>query len=166
MSIPPHDLVQRVTNRKAQYARFADTKQWDKFVELGLPDARYSYLDSSGNPVALEGKPAVFDSPKSCAAFFGPFFRKQQTLHNISLAEITQTGPDEVEVIWAFEDQLIRNNTFWTCRLRGGGHYYETWRKKGDDWFIADLRMQRTYQMVTFGYFVLLVLGSLGLPVF
>lgn len=166
MSIPPHDVVQRVTNRKAQYARFADTKQWDKFAEVGLPDARYSYQDSSGNVVALRGKPAAFDNPKSCAAFFRDFFRNQQTLHNISLAEITQTGPDEVEVIWAFEDQLIRNYTFWTCRLRGGGHYYEIWRKKGDDWFIADLRMQRTYQMMTFGYFVLLVLGSLGLPVF
>ncbi|KAL8339637.1 hypothetical protein RB601_005970 [Gaeumannomyces tritici] len=152
MSIPPHDVVQRVTNRKAQYARFADTKQWDKFAGLGLPDARYSYQDSSGDVVALQGRRAAFDNPGSCAAFFGAFFRKQQSLHNISLAEMTQTGPDEVEVIWAFEDQLIRNYTFWTCRMRGGGHYYEVWRKKGDEWFIADLRMQRTYQMATLGH--------------
>ncbi|KAL8372323.1 hypothetical protein RB595_001898 [Gaeumannomyces hyphopodioides] len=166
MSIPPHDVVQRVTNRKAQYARFADTKQWDKFAELGLPDATYSYQDDSGSVLALQGKRAAFDNPKSCAAFFGAFFRKQQSLHNISLAEITQTGPDEVEVIWGFEDQLIRNYTFWACRMRGGGHYYEVWRKKGDEWFIADLRMQRTYQMMTSGYFVLFLLCNLGFPVF
>jgi hypothetical protein len=30
----------------------------------------------------------------------------------------------------------------------GGGYYYETWKRNGDDWFVETIRMQRPFWKV------------------
>jgi hypothetical protein len=54
-------------------------------------------------------------------------------------------GPDAVHAVLALEDQLLFSPV---GEIRGGGFYYEAWKRVGGedgDWFIADLRMERTY---------------------
>ena len=60
--------------------------------------------------------------------------------------ELEQIKADEVKATWGMEDQIILNGTGGLVEMRGGGYYYETWKMKNDDWFLASLRLERTYQ--------------------
>ncbi|KAI1637013.1 hypothetical protein F4809DRAFT_650161 [Biscogniauxia mediterranea] len=148
-AVTPETAV-AINRKKARYARYADTKQWDKFEEeVALPDAQYDYQDVEGKTIDL-GTPCKFASTKHFTAFFRPFFARLQTLHNVGPGDFTQTADDEVEAVFAFEDQLLAPPLGSWAELRGGGFYYETWKRVDGDWFLQHLRMQRTYQKTTF----------------
>ncbi|KAI0601316.1 hypothetical protein F4775DRAFT_541434 [Biscogniauxia sp. FL1348] len=147
-AVTPETAV-AINRKKARYARYADTKQWDKFeAEVALPEAQYDYQDVDGQTIQL-GAVCRFGSTKEFTAFFRPFFARLQTLHNVGPGDFTQTG-DEVEAVFAFEDQLLLPPLGSWAELRGGGFYYETWRRVDGDWFLQDLRMRRTYQKTSF----------------
>ncbi|KAI1501954.1 hypothetical protein F5X99DRAFT_380966 [Biscogniauxia marginata] len=145
------EVAVALNRKKARYARYADTKQWDKFEdEVALPDAQYDYQDVDGKTLNIGGRTTKFESTKVFTAFFRPFFAKLQTLHNVGPGDFTQTADDEVEAVFAFEDQLLAPPFGSWAEIRGGGFYYETWKRVDGDWFLKDLRMQRTYQKMTF----------------
>ena len=52
------------------------------------------------------------------------------------------------------------------AEIRGGGFYYETWKRVDGDWFLQDLRMQRTYQKMTFLVGLGRFLQKLGIKIF
>ncbi len=47
--------------------------------------------------------------------------------------------------------------------LRGGGFYYETWKRIDGEWFLQDIRMRRTYQEATLLMQFLFLLMKLGI---
>lgn len=63
--------------------------------------------------------------------------------------ELEQIKTDEVKATWGMEDQIILNGTGGLVEMRGGGYYYETWKTHNDDWFLASLRLERTYQKIS-----------------
>lgn len=149
MAHVPPEVAQAITRQKARYARFADTKQWDKFEALALPNAPYAFLDTDKKPLTVGGKALVFETAKSVAAYFGKFFAAQETMHNIGPGDFEQVAPDEVKAVFGFEDQIISIYLGSWAKIRGGGYYYETWRLVDGEWYIADLRMERRYQEAT-----------------
>ncbi|KAL3293791.1 bile acid 7-alpha [Colletotrichum asianum] len=156
------EVALAISRQKARYARYADTKQWDKFdKEIGLPTAQYVYCGTGGQPVVLGTQKCVFESPGACAAWFGNFFSYLETLHNIGLGDFEQIAPDQVKAVFGFEDQLFSKQLGSWAGLRGGGFYYETWKLVDGEWYIQDLRMERTYQQATFLFKVGLVGASL-----
>ncbi|KAI5926910.1 hypothetical protein F4810DRAFT_416782 [Camillea tinctor] len=165
-AVAPETAV-AINRKKARYARYADTKRWDKFEEeVALPDAQYDYQDINGKTLDF-GVLTRFPSTKSFTAFFRPFFAKLQTLHNVGPGDFTQKADDEVEAVFGFEDQLLLPPFGSWAELRGGGFYYETWKRVDGEWFLQDLRMQRSYQKVTFLMGLALFLHiKLGIKVF
>lgn len=155
------EVAVAITRRKARYARYADTKQWDKFEALNLPTAAYAFLDNTGKPLAVGSKALVFESPKPVADYFRKFFAAQDTMHNIGPGDFEQVAPGEVKAVWGFEDQIISKHLGSWAKIRGGGYYYETWRLVDGEWYIADLRMERRYQEETLLVRVGLALANL-----
>jgi hypothetical protein len=163
MAVNPADAI-AIGSRKAQYGRFADTKQWEKFKTFALPDAVYRYYDTNGKLLQAGNKKLEFTSTASLAVFYTRFFSQAQTLHNFGPGDFEKVGPDEIKVIWALEDQVIVRGTAGLLEIRGGGYYHETWQRKDGEWFLKTLDMYRTYQKVSFlMYIVLLITGLLGL---
>lgn len=141
------EVALAITRQKLRYARYADTKQWDLFEKIGVPDGRFNFFGADGEPLRM-GKAVVFDSAKSFADFFNHFFSGLETLHNIAPGdfETSNENPDEVKAIFAFEDQLLSKTFGSWFEIRGGGHYNETWKLIDGEWYLKELNMKRTYQ--------------------
>ncbi|KAL9574043.1 hypothetical protein ACKAV7_001819 [Fusarium commune] len=89
--------------KKAQYCRFADSDQWDRFDSIMLPNATF-----------------LFHNPD------GSLIRKGDIKYSWSSTKEREGG----------------------VHGTGGGHYHETWKRVGDDWFMESLRMERLYWKV------------------
>ncbi|KFY78693.1 hypothetical protein V499_02186 [Pseudogymnoascus sp. VKM F-103] len=142
----PIEIAETIFRKKSQYGRYIDTKQWNKFAEVALPNAELSFFDSDGSILVAGKTPLVFSSSQAFTSFFSKFFANAQTLHMFGPGELEQIKSDEVKATWGMEDQIILNGTGGLVEMRGGGYYYETWKMHGDDWFLASLRLERTYQ--------------------
>lgn len=144
-----------ITRKKALYGRYADLKQWHRFSEIALPDCKFFFLDINKEPLYVNKTHLTFSTLEKFTTFFGTFFAKAQTLHNIGPGDLQQVGPDEVHAVWSIEDQLLFSPI---GEIRGGGYYFEIWKRADGDWFMADLRLERTYQKmslaVQFGVFL------------
>ena len=71
---------------------------------------------------------------------------RSSSTHHGHQPEIELTGDDEATGIWAMEDVLV-----WPAdgyRLRGTGHYWETYRKVDGEWKIASMKLTRLYVFV------------------
>ena len=112
----------------------------------------------------MVGKRAlVFDSAKSIAAFYDKFFAPQQTMHNLGVGDFEQIAPDEVRSVFGVEDQVVSKSLGSLAEIRGGGYYYTTWKLVDGEWYIKELRMERTYQKMTLLVSLVLTLaGWLG----
>lgn len=159
-------IAQAITQKKALYGRSIDTKQWHKLDKVALPDAQFHFFDFNGSVLKAGKSLLVFDSTTAFAAFFSQLLKSTQTLHMFGPGEFEQTGPNEVSAVWAMEDQLILRGSMGLIKLRGGGYYREIWTSKGGEWFLASLRLERTYQDATLLLRFLMLLGSiLGISV-
>lgn len=160
------EVAEAITRQKARYGRYADTKQWHLFAALGVPNARYSFLDNVGKPLMAGKQALVFDSPRAVADFFTRFFSSFDTLHNIGIGDFEPSteATDEVSAVFGFEDEVISKTLGAWAEIRGGGFYHETWKLVDGEWRIQELRMERTYQkMTTLVWVVLTILGFLGI---
>lgn len=164
MSVPL-EVQAAISRKKAQYGRFIDTKQWDKFHQVALPDAQLGFFDPDGSVLKVGGTPLAFSSAGSFTTFFAKFFAGAETLHMFGPGEFEAIAPDQVKAIWAMEDQLIMKGTAKLVELRGGGYYHELWKRKDGEWFLASLRLERTYTKMSFVAQVFSFLQRLGLPV-
>lgn len=156
-----------ITKKKSMYGRYIDTKEWDKFGQVALPDAQLNFYGTNGS-LLMVGKTALpFPSAKSFTAFFKKFFAKAQTLHMFGPGEFEQTNPDEVKAIWAMEDEIILRTTADLVEIRGGGYYYEIWKQKDGDWFLKSLDVHRTYTKTSLLARVLILLQKyMGLTLY
>lgn len=162
------EVALAITRQKGRYARYADTKRWDKFAEeIALPDARYTFFDVDGKPLTVGKAALAFDSTAALAAYFTKFFAELDTIHNLSAAgDFEQVAPGEVRAVFGFEDNVMNKTLGHWAEIRGGGYYYETWRLVDGEWKIAELRMERTYQKMTFLVsFALTLAGIFGLKI-
>ncbi|KAH7115663.1 hypothetical protein EDB81DRAFT_669126 [Dactylonectria macrodidyma] len=141
----PSGVAATISGKKAMYGRYIDTKEWDKFGQVALPDAQLNFYDSDGSLLMVGQTALAFDSAEAFTTFFKKFFAKAQTLHMFGPGQLQQTGPDEVKAIWGMEDEIIMRATAGLVEVRGGGYYYETWKQKDGDWFLKSLDLHRTY---------------------
>jgi hypothetical protein len=145
MSIPV-EIAEVIIRKKSQYGRYIDTKQWDKFDRVALPDAEFSFYDTDGSILKAGNTSFAFPSSAAFTVFFSKFFASAQTLHMFGPGELQLKADDEVGAIWGMEDQIILKHTMGLVEIRGGGYYHETWKMERGDWFLKSLRLERTYQ--------------------
>lgn len=65
------------------------------------------------------------------------------SVHHGHQSEITITGPDSAEAIWAFTDRLYMPSGFRFAVLVGFGHYHDTYLREADGWKIQTCRITR-----------------------
>ncbi|KAI1047802.1 hypothetical protein LB505_012841 [Fusarium chuoi] len=138
-------IIQR---KKAQYCRFADSNQWDRFDSIMLPNATFLFHNPDGSVITKGDIEYSWSSTKDWVAFFENEFKTMQTIHIVGPAEMEQIAPDEIKAIWAVTYHAGTKEHEGGVHGTGGGHYHETWRKVGDDWFMESLRMERLYWKV------------------
>ncbi|ROW11134.1 hypothetical protein VMCG_01386 [Cytospora schulzeri] len=148
MSVSP-GAAEIIRRKKTQYCRFADTNQWHLFDKIALPEATFKFVELGGEIISQGGVDYCWSNREDFCAFFSKAFESIQSIHNFGPGELEQTGPDEVNAIWTVMYHAgPKGSTDVKHHGTGGGHYHEIWRRQGDDWFLADLRFERSYWIV------------------
>ena len=149
MAPPDPKDAERITFRKLQYCRLADSGQWDLFGQIFLPNTHFQFFEPDGKTIHVENG-VVFDFPSRDAfvAHFSESMGKLQTIHIVGPGEMEATGADEVKAIWPLLYQAASKGDTGGFQGTGGGHYYETWRRVDGEWYIAEYKMVRLYWKV------------------
>ncbi|TKA61927.1 hypothetical protein B0A55_11005 [Friedmanniomyces simplex] len=105
------EIYLEITKKKAQYGRYIDTKLWDQFQSLALPNARFRFYNADNTLISRNGRDFDFDSLSSFVDWWSEFFKNAQTLHMFGPPEMSLQSEDEVFVSWSMEDQLCFQGT-------------------------------------------------------
>lgn len=119
-----------ICNLKAAYCRLLDTKDWAGWEQLFTEDCVFDTTGSGGS--VIEGRAAM-------AAFVSQSLATAKTAHQVHAPEMTFDGPDAVDVIWAMQDRVGKDE--WA--LTGYGHYHERCVRTQDGWKIASQKLTR-----------------------
>ena len=133
-------VIEEIELVVAHYARFADTKQWDKFFQLFTDDVEVHY----DGVVRINPDQPTSLSIKGRDKYIGLFANIMIdwiTIHQMFMPEILITGPYTATGIWAMHDFVITPN----CVFNGWGHYHHEYRKIEGAWKIAKNRTTRTH---------------------
>lgn len=144
--------IEAIRQLKARYFRALDTKDWEGFKAVFAEDASIGPIDNGFTPELIALRPpsqrdAIAASGldafvQRVAANIGPLV----STHHGHQPEIQLSDDGEATGIWAMEDVLV-----WPAdgyRLRGTGHYWETYRKVDGEWKIASMKLTRLYVFV------------------
>jgi uncharacterized protein (TIGR02246 family) len=119
-----------ISQVKAKYCRFLDTKDWDGYAGLFTEDF---VLDTGAGP-PIEGRDAAMASIRS-------FVEPAQTAHQVHSPEIEIDG-DVAKVVWAMQDRVIGAVGVNERAHTGFGHYHERYERKDGRWRIAALTLR------------------------
>jgi hypothetical protein len=134
--------IEAIKQLKARYFRLMDTHDWAAFRDIFTEDAIF---DVRG---ALEEKPDVSGlEPITGVDGIVDYVRSGidpiASAHYGHMPEIEILSDDRARGIWALAD-ILRTPTGEPFRLfYGYGHYHEDYRKIGNDWRIASLKITR-----------------------
>ncbi|KAI0104096.1 hypothetical protein F4776DRAFT_648365 [Hypoxylon sp. NC0597] len=135
-----------ITRKKQQYCRFADMNQWQNMSKIALPEATYKFCQSDGSLVSVDGVEYSFSSTAEWVKYFSDNpFNRVDAIHLVGPGEFEQNGPDEVKAIFALIYHASMKGPNTESHHTGGGYYYETWKRIEDDWFLQELKLERTY---------------------
>ena len=143
-----YETFQGIAQKKAQYGRCIDTKQWDGLQHVALPNTRFRFCNPDMTTICRNGKDLDFDSLHKFVAWFSNFFEDARTLHMFGPPDMSPRSNDEVAASWAMEDQLCFTENAEISEIRGGGYYSEIWIFQAGSWWLKDLTLTRTYTKV------------------
>lgn len=126
-----------ISELKARYCRFLDTKQWDAWGDLFTEDFVLDTSEAGGPPPVVGRDVAVAMVRKS--------IETARTAHQVHTPEITIAG-DMAEAIWAMQDRVVFDDGH---GLVGYGHYTERYRKQDGVWKIAGSKLTRLHMDLT-----------------
>lgn len=141
--------VEAIRQVKAKYFRSLDTKDWEGFKSVFAEDAEIGPIDSGMTQELLDLRTEDQRAPVTSSGLdafvervarnIGPLV----TTHHGHTSEVEVTSDTEAKAIWPMEDLLFWPNDGY--RLRGTGHYWETYRKVDGDWKISSMKLTRLY---------------------
>ncbi len=133
----PVDDVEAIKQLKARYFRTMDTKDWDGFLSVFVPDVIIDMTGEGGTRTegALDFVSTVRSSLEDAV-----------TVHHGHMPEVTLTSPTTATGVWAMEDHLWWPEGSPIRHLHGYGHYHETYVKSEDGWRIASLALSRLHR--------------------
>jgi SnoaL-like domain len=136
------NAVESIKQVKARYFRHLDAKNWEEFRQVFTSDARIGPIERGFAPDDKPGDVLSVDQfldlvPRSLAGV--------TSVHHGHMPEIELISPTEARVTWAMEDLLIFPPGSKLRRLRGYGHYRETYVRGDDGWRIASMRLDRLH---------------------
>lgn len=123
--------VEAIKQLKARYFRTMDTKDWAGLRQVFTDDVVMDTTDSGGSVVMGADVFLVFLQQSLAEAV---------TVHHGHTPEITLTSSTTATGIWALHDEIEWSDG---TRMRGDGHYRETYELSGGEWRIASSTLTR-----------------------
>jgi uncharacterized protein (TIGR02246 family) len=126
-----------ISQVKARYCRFLDTKDWAAYTDLFTEDF---VLDTSpsGGPPPIQGREAA-------VAMIRGSVETAKTAHQVHNLELRLEG-DTAHVVWAMQDRVIwgpdRAATMPEAGHTGYGQYHERYERRDGRWRIAALQLR------------------------
>jgi hypothetical protein len=125
------DDIEEIRQLRARYTRFIDRQEWDALRQEITEDF---HADTEGG--VLDGADAFIGSiSKSLAG--------ASTAHHCHTPEISFTGPDSAEGVWAMQDHVKMTLNGSPFSFRGAGHYHDTYRRTDAGWRVSSTALQR-----------------------
>jgi hypothetical protein len=147
------DDIEAIKQLKARYFRTLDTKDWDGFRDVFTADPQIGPIENGLPDHLLALRPAEARAPVASGTDFDAYIERTRvfidpliTTHHGHQPEIEFIGDSEATGIWPMEDVLVWRTEGY--RLRGTGHYRETYRKVDGAWKIASFQLRRLYVYV------------------
>jgi hypothetical protein len=140
---PPPEVAETIRRKKAAYGHVVDTQQWSRLDNIILPTAKMIFLEPNGQPTQVGKFSNVFDSRDAYREQIGRFLKGGQTHHIFGYGDLEMTGPREVSAVFSMRDTFVMKGAGGLIWSDGGGYYYENWVREGEDWFMAELRLER-----------------------
>jgi SnoaL-like domain len=137
---------EQIRRLKAQYCRFLDTKQWEKWGGLFTSDATVA---AGGDGGQAKGMVA---GREEIVRWVSDQVGKAVTVHHVFAPEIDIESLSRATGIWAMEDIVtfgedVPRRPFKS--LNGFGHYHETYMADEGRWYIESIRLFRIRQDIT-----------------
>lgn len=131
--------IEAIRAVKARYCRLLDTKDWAGFAALFTDDAMMDVSEDTGNP-PITGIPAIVAQVRFAVD-------DAATSHQVHTPEITLTDKGTAQGVWAMQDRVVwqagKSPIPGVGSITGYGQYHEAYRREGDNWKIASLRLSR-----------------------
>ncbi len=125
------DDVEAIKQLKARYFRTMDTKDWEGMRQLFVDDVVIDTTESGGG---------VVTGADEFLSFLRPTLADAVTVHHGHMPEITLTSPTTASGIWALHDEIVWPDG---TRMRGDGHYHETYVRAEGQWRISSSTLTR-----------------------
>lgn len=140
---PLDELVIRrdIEELKARYCRLLDTKQWDAFATLFVPDVA---VDVSDDVSPEMGEPR-FSGVERFVSQTRHFMEPGKSAHHVHSAEISIEDVDHATAIWAMSDHVMfePGGPVPFKAMTARGFYHERYVRDGGVWKIEAIRLQR-----------------------
>lgn len=125
--------IEAIKKLKARYFRTMDGKDWVGMREVFADDVVMDTSEAGGG--VIEGADAFLD-------FLRPTLEGAVTVHHGHMPEIDIVSASSARGVWALEDNIIWPDG---TRLRGFGHYHETYEKVEGSWRIKTSVLTRLH---------------------
>lgn len=142
--------IEDIKQLKASYFRALDTKDWVLMREIfsSNPSADYrgavdENSSEGGGTVANAVNSQVLTDTDMIADGLRDALAGCKSSHLGGNAEITILPDGTAKGVWAMQDWLWFEDTSPKTRLRGHGHYHNTFVKESGRWKIKSLRLSR-----------------------
>jgi hypothetical protein len=133
------EIVEAVRTVKARYFRYIDTKAWDAFPELFVPDVEIDVTDDMVHVGRGAGAGLVHGRDRF-AASVPRVLEGVTTVHHGHMPEIEVVDASHARGIWAMFDRLQFPDGRVQC---GAGHYHEEYAFHDGQWRIARMKLTR-----------------------
>lgn len=142
----PDHLVAReaIYQLKARYCRCMDTKDWAGLESVFAPQATFDLRAGTGD---LSLPQDVRTGAASIVSFMREAVVDLVTVHQVTQPEIEILSTVRARGVWAMQDLLVvpDGSPLPFRRLRGFGHYHETYVRLHTGWAIESLRLSRLH---------------------
>ena len=122
--------IEAIRNLKARYFRAMDTKDWDTLADCFTEDLLADFREGPG--MLAQGRDNYMGQISEILA-------DAVTVHHGHMPEIEIIDAENATGIWAMEDLVFLPG----LSIQGWSHYHERYRKEGDTWRIAEIKLTR-----------------------
>ena len=133
--------LEAIRQLKARYFRMMDTKDWDGLAAVFTPDVHIDMRAEGGG---------ITDTVTEYLPFLIGQIGEVITVHHGHMPEITFTGADTADGIWAMEDRLWWPEGSPIVSVHGWGHCRGGYRRTAAGWRICAVTLTRLQRDMEF----------------
>jgi hypothetical protein len=123
--------IEAIKNLKSRYFRYVDQKDWDAWRALFLDDGHFEI--STG----------IYDDADSFVANVRNFLQPATTFHHGHMPEIDIIDRDSATGVWTLFDVVEPAASSGVSPFYGYARYWERYERRGTEWKIANMRIER-----------------------